>query len=80
MSQTQINHPTKFSWRYGLAIILTIFILLASYQLAVAYPEYQFGFISLMGVLFGIVLQRSRFCFYCILTDYFVAKDRKSVV
>lgn len=33
----------------------------------------------LLGAAFGIALQRSRFCFYCIANDYFVRRDGRGV-
>jgi uncharacterized protein len=38
------------------------------------------AFALMSGALFGIVLQRSRFCFYCILRDFFEKKDGKPLV
>lgn len=66
-----------------LNIVLGIIVILVgigwSYWLAVQYEQYVFGFIAVIGGLFGIVLQRSRFCFYCILTDFFERRDARGI-
>jgi uncharacterized protein len=45
-------------------------------------PDYSRNglFILLSGILFGIVLQRSRFCFYCILGDFFLRNNGKPLI
>ena len=63
-----------------LALITTLLFLLFSYFLAQYYPEYSFGFIAIMGAIFGIALQRSRFCFYCIFTDFFERRDLRGIL
>lgn len=37
-------------------------------------------FILVIGVAFGVVLQRSRFCFFCVLRDYFEKHDSRGVI
>ncbi|MGM0505630.1 MAG: YeeE/YedE family protein [Bacteroidota bacterium] len=37
-------------------------------------------FTLICGALFGVALQRSRFCFFCILKDFFVGKDGRPLV
>src|SRR6218665_1615614 len=38
------------------------------------------SFWALAGIFFGIVLQRSRFCFYCIANDFFSWRDARGLV
>lgn len=38
------------------------------------------GFILVAGAVFGILLQRSRFCFFCILRDFFEKKDGRPLI
>lgn len=47
------------------------------------HEEYGFGdhpWVFLLGLLFGWVLQRSRFCFFCMLRDYFEGKDSRAAL
>lgn len=37
-------------------------------------------FILVIGVLLGVALQRSRFCFFCVLRDYFEKHDSRGVI
>lgn len=39
-----------------------------------------FALVALLGLSFGIVLQRSRFCFYCIFRDFFQYKDPRGLL
>jgi len=44
-------------------------------------PDTQALTLSLaFGALFGFVLQRARFCFYCIWRDYIVARDPRGML
>lgn len=38
------------------------------------------AFWALAGIFFGIVLQRSRFCFYCVATDFFERRDARGFI
>lgn len=79
-SQIQNVKPTFNKISLSMSGIVLIVFLLWSLWLSHQYPEFQFGFISFAGALFGIVLQRSRFCFYCIFTDYFEQRDAKGIL
>ncbi len=37
-------------------------------------------FILIVGIVLGIALQRSRFCFFCVLRDYFEKRDSRGVL
>ena len=63
-----------------LGCILIVAFLIWSFWLSKTYTEFSFGFISIMGGLFGVVLQRSRFCFYCIFTDFFEHRDARGIL
>lgn len=63
-----------------LGCIVIIAFLIWSFWLSKTYTEFSFGFISIMGGLFGVVLQRSRFCFYCIFTDFFEHRDARGIL
>lgn len=64
----------------SVGVVVAVVFLYWSYWLAEFYPQFNFGFISLIGALFGIVLQRSRFCFYCIFTDFFEHRDARGIL
>lgn len=70
--------PLKF--RYMIALLILIVFLVWSYWLSQHYVQYSFGFISLIGALFGMTLQRSRFCFYCVFTDFFEHHDPRGII
>lgn len=63
-----------------IGVVIALIFVSWSYWLANHYSEFSFGFISLMGAVFGIVLQRSRFCFYCIFTDFFERRDARGIL
>lgn len=60
-------------------LCLAIFVIW-SIWLSKQYEQDHFGFIAVIGGLFGAVLQRSRFCFYCIFTDFFENKDARGIL
>ena len=80
MSNIESILPPFSKIAIGVAMISTLIFLLWSYYLAGQYPEYSLGFITILGLIFGIALQRSRFCFYCILTDFFERKDARGIL
>lgn len=61
-------------------LVVFVLLLVWSFWLSTAYEEHSFGFIALIGGLFGITLQRSRFCFYCIFTDFFERRDARGIL
>ncbi|NLO80664.1 MAG: YeeE/YedE family protein [Xanthomonadaceae bacterium] len=40
----------------------------------------QLSLSVLLGLAFGVVLQRSRFCFYCVARDFFAARDARGLL
>ena len=66
--------------RVALGGLFAVSWLIWSFWLAQQYQDQVFGFIAICGGLFGIVLQRSRFCFYCILTDFFEHRDARGIL
>lgn len=63
-----------------LGLIFIIFWLVWSFWLAQQYQDQVFGFIAICGGFFGIELQRTRFCFYCIFTDFFEHRDTRGIL
>ncbi|MCH7336100.1 YeeE/YedE family protein [Acinetobacter sp. NIPH 2699] len=78
--QLDLPKNSNFQIRYVIALIILLLFLIWSYWLSQQYIQYSFGFISIIGALFGITLQRSRFCFYCIFTDFFENRDPRGIV
>ena len=79
--ETQLSTQTHITARQIiLGSTVAILFVIWSFWLAKAYPAYSFGFISIIGGLFGLVLQRSRFCFYCILADFFERRDARGIL
>ena len=75
-----LSPQTTPLYQISLGILVLIGFLAWSYWLGTQYPEYAFGFVSIIGALFGMVLQRSRFCFYCIFTDFFERRDARGIL
>lgn len=67
--------------RYTIALAIALLLIIFFFNLH-GNPDYgsSLAFALLAGALFGIVLQRSRFCFYCILRDFFVNKDGRPLI
>lgn len=72
---------------YGTVIRTTaagvlLLLLLYSFNKLHAHPDYgsSLAFALAAGALFGVVLQRSRFCFFCILKDFFEKKDGRPLI
>lgn len=62
--------------RYIAALLTAILIIVAAVWIGNSESfEQGSGLILFFGVTFGILLQRSRFCFFCILRDLFEFKD-----
>lgn len=70
-----ITHPGAVA-RHLLALALLIAMLALAHQLHIS-PEYgaRAGFSLLIGVAVGIVFERGRFCYFCIMRDYIEHKD-----
>ena len=59
------------------------FILIISWWIKVTLENIQGDVIYLslwIGILFGVVLQRSRFCFYCLSRDFIEKKDARGLL
>ena len=59
------------------------FILIISWWIKITLENIQSDVIYLslwIGILFGVVLQRSRFCFYCLSRDFIEKKDAKGLL
>lgn len=68
-------------WRYGAAIVMLL--LLAGFWYQAGNSEQhgpQIPIVLVLGALFGVVLQRSRFCFFCMLRDLFEFGNAKPAV
>lgn len=67
--------------RYALAASLLAAIFIGAWSLAdVPVDGRVLSFSLLAGAAFGIVLQRSRFCFYCIARDFFEFRDARGLL
>ena len=67
--------------RYSLAASLLAAIFIGAWRLAdVPVDGRVLSFSLLAGAAFGIVLQRSRFCFYCIARDFFEFRDARGLL
>lgn len=67
--------------RYSLAASLLAAIFIGAWHLADMPAEGRvLSFSLLAGAAFGIVLQRSRFCFYCIARDFFEFRDARGLL
>ncbi|MDQ8037999.1 MAG: YeeE/YedE family protein [Pedobacter sp.] len=73
------------SLRSGAPLVFSPLILIgllgAAWWLATQEGEGRLlSFWALAGIFFGIILQRSRFCFYCIANDFFSWRDARGLV
>lgn len=67
---TTLRH-TPGRWASALAAVLSLALVFAAWQLAGADSDSQALSLSLLGgALFGLLLQRSRFCFFCVTRDF----------
>lgn len=65
----------------GLALALAVGLLSGAWLLAGEDSASQaLSFSLLSGALFGVLLQRSRFCFFCIARDYFERRDPRGLL
>lgn len=66
---TALSLPSlQHSRRWGVALLTLLLIILAAWSLH--QQDSQLSFSLLSGAAFGYVIQRSRFCFYCISRDF----------
>lgn len=69
MATTALQAPGR--WASALAALLSLGLVFAAWQLAGADSDSQALSLSLLGgALFGLLLQRSRFCFFCVTRDF----------
>ena len=69
MATTALQAPER--WVSALAAVLSLGLVFAAWQLAGADSDSQALSLSLLGgALFGLLLQRSRFCFFCVTRDF----------
>ncbi|MDP2226542.1 MAG: YeeE/YedE family protein [Moraxellaceae bacterium] len=67
--------------RVGVAVLVLVSLLVAGSALAELAGEGRIlAFSLLAGTAFGIVLQRSRFCFYCMAADFFSHRDARGLL
>jgi len=69
MATTALQAPGR--WASALAAVLSLGLVFAAWQLGGADSDSQALSLSLLGgALFGLLLQRSRFCFFCVTRDF----------
>ena len=67
--------------RYGVAVLVAAAIFVWAAQLNGAGQEGRaLAFALSAGAVFGFVLQRSRFCFFCVTRDYFDRRDARGLL
>jgi len=75
--KNKIQIPSLYNFSgIGIALILSWWI-----KIELEPIQSEVVYLSLwIGVFFGVVLQRSRFCFYCLSRDFFEKKDAKGLL
>ncbi|WP_282876210.1 YeeE/YedE family protein [Pseudomonas peli] len=69
MATTALQAPGR--WASALAVVLSLGLVFAAWQLGGADSDSQALSLSLLGgALFGLLLQRARFCFFCVTRDF----------
>ena len=69
MATTALQAPGR--WASALAAVLSLGLVFAAWQLGGADSDSQALSLSLLGgALFGLLLQRARFCFFCVTRDF----------
>lgn len=68
----------KHYWAAG--IFLSLFVTWLYWLVDHVDRGQTFALVALLGLGFGVVLQRSRFCFYCIFRDSFEYKDPRGLL
>lgn len=62
------------------AAALAVALYLAYYLADVPGNGRELSLSVLLGIAFGVVLQRSRFCFYCVTRDFFAERDARGLL
>ena len=72
-----IQIPSLYNFSgFGVVLILSWWIKIELEQI-----QTNVVYLSLwIGIFFGVVLQRSRFCFYCLSRDFIEKKDSKGLL
>lgn len=66
---------------YAVAVsVFIVFILWALWLVDHVDRGHTLSVVAVLGLAFGIVLQRSRFCFYCIFRDFFEQRDPRGLL
>ncbi|WP_339732502.1 YeeE/YedE family protein [uncultured Pseudomonas sp.] len=69
MATTALQAPGR--WASALVVVLSLGLVFAAWQLGGADSDSQALSLSLLGgALFGLLLQRARFCFFCVTRDF----------
>lgn len=77
------THHRNYLARAALPALLAagVFLLLVNLVARGGHPDASDAWlIASLGLAFGIVLQRSRFCFFCILREYFEERDSRGLM
>ncbi len=72
--------PRKGGLGWTLALVVLAVLAYAGFQLH-DHPEYgrEGSFTLIAGAVFGVLLQRSRFCFFCILREFLEERDSRAL-
>lgn len=62
------------------AVVLAAALYLSRYLAEVPGSGRELSLSVLLGLAFGVVLQRSRFCFYCVTRDFFAERDARGLL
>lgn len=74
---SQYVPPLKRLW---LPFLILIVIAIAGHALVQQTGDYDLELSLWLGATFGVLLQRSRFCFFCVTRDYFEQKDARGLL
>jgi len=75
--QTSWLPPISRVW---LPVILIVLVAIAGHSLVLNTGDYDLELSLWLGLVFGVLLQRSRFCFYCVTRDYFERQDARGLL
>lgn len=75
--QSSFLPPTSRVW---FPIILVALVAVAGHCLVLNTGDYDLELSLWLGLGFGVLLQRSRFCFYCVTRDYFEHRDASGLL
>lgn len=78
-----VQAPAGFSLvpRVALALLIAALVVVWSWQLAGRESDgRELALLAVAGLLFGIFLQRARFCFYCVTRDFLEQRDARGLL